>query len=154
MRVVVCLDLEDDLHPVDAVVGLVRLSGARVDLLHVIDSGEHARIKAQGRTGLVRGRASAIERELERDERELLRATYERAADLLRAAGAADVALHVGEGRAEEVIVGFLSQTHADLCIVGRRPQWVSSDELGPRSVGRVARFVLDHASCPVVLLR
>ncbi len=34
------------------------------------------------------------------------------------------------------------------------RPFKLDEPSLGPKSVGHVARFVLDHAPCPVLLIR
>jgi hypothetical protein len=39
---------------------------------------------------------------------------------------------------------------HADLLIVARDGE---RSRLGPKSVGRATRFVVDHAACPVLLV-
>ncbi|WP_376795695.1 universal stress protein [Thermogemmatispora sp.] len=59
------------------------------------------------------------------------------------------------EGRAEQEIVRCAQEWGADLLLLcARSPRGGRGPEQGPASVGHVARFVLDHASCPVLLLR
>ena len=58
------------------------------------------------------------------------------------------------EGCPEREIVNFAAEWRADLVIVGSRARYRMKEEIGPKSVGHVARFVLDHAPCPVLLLR
>lgn len=58
------------------------------------------------------------------------------------------------EGRPEREIVNLAAEWRADLVIVCSRAAPRMKEEIGPKSVGRVARFVIDHAPCPVLLLR
>ena len=58
------------------------------------------------------------------------------------------------EGRPEREIVNLAAEWRADLVIVGSRARYRMKEEIGPKSLGHVARFVLDHAPCPVLLLR
>ena len=58
------------------------------------------------------------------------------------------------EGRPELEIVNSAAEWHADLVIVCSRAAYRGRREIGPKSVGHVARFVVDHAPCPVLLLR
>ena len=58
------------------------------------------------------------------------------------------------EGRPEREIVNVAAEWRADLVIVCSRAAYRMNEEIGPKSVGHVARFVLDHAPCPVLLLR
>jgi nucleotide-binding universal stress UspA family protein len=59
----------------------------------------------------------------------------------------------VGRGRPEWSIVERAAEVSASLVIVGCRPGELSTPP-EPHSVGHVARFVLDHAPCPVLLVR
>ena len=59
----------------------------------------------------------------------------------------------VGRGRPERSIVERAAETAASLVVVGCRPGEVSTPP-APHSLGHVARFVLDHAPCPVLLVR
>lgn len=154
MLIVVCLDLEDDDDPIQGLVDAAAVDGADVVLLHVVDVVERAKLEDSARPGVVRASLRDLEETLDADERALLRETYDRAASILRTRGAGDVRLSVGEGRPERIIVTYLSESHAGLCVVGRRPGWKRSRDEGPRSVGHVARFIIDHAPCPVLLLR
>ena len=58
------------------------------------------------------------------------------------------------EGRPELEIVNVAAEWHADLVVVCSRAAYRERREIGPKSVGHVARFVVDHAPCPVLLLR
>ncbi len=57
-------------------------------------------------------------------------------------------------GHPEREIVNCAAEWRADLVIVCARAQDGGKPAIGPKSVGHVARFVLDHAPCPVLLLR
>jgi nucleotide-binding universal stress UspA family protein len=58
------------------------------------------------------------------------------------------------EGRPEREIVQCALEWNADLVVICPRSPGLGGPPLGPRSVGHVARFVLDHAPCPVLLVR
>ena len=57
-------------------------------------------------------------------------------------------------GRPEREIVTFAQEWHADLIVICPRLPQSNGQAIGPKSVGHVARFVLDHAPCPVLLVR
>jgi nucleotide-binding universal stress UspA family protein len=57
-------------------------------------------------------------------------------------------------GRPELEIVNVAAEWGADVIVVGARAGYGQPSHIGPRSVGHVARFVLDHAPCPVLLVR
>jgi nucleotide-binding universal stress UspA family protein len=58
------------------------------------------------------------------------------------------------QGRPEREIVNTAADWQADLVIICPRAEYGGRHAIGPKSVGHVARFVLDHAPCPVMLLR
>ncbi len=58
------------------------------------------------------------------------------------------------EGRPEREIVNVAAEWQADLVIICPRAEYGGKSFIGPRSVGHIARFVLDHAPCPVLLVR
>jgi nucleotide-binding universal stress UspA family protein len=58
------------------------------------------------------------------------------------------------KGRPEREIVNAAAEWQADLVIVCARAEYGVKHSIGPKSVGHVARFVLDHAPCPVLLVR
>jgi nucleotide-binding universal stress UspA family protein len=59
----------------------------------------------------------------------------------------------VAQGRPEQEIVAAAQRLHADAVVLCPRPR-TGPNEPGPRSVGHVARFVLDHSPVPVLLIR
>jgi nucleotide-binding universal stress UspA family protein len=59
-----------------------------------------------------------------------------------------------GQGRPEREIVNTAAEWQADLVIICPRAEYGGRHPIGPKSVGHVARFVLDHAPCPVLLVR
>ena len=58
------------------------------------------------------------------------------------------------QGRPELEIVNAAAEWRADVILICPRAEYGEPPHIGPRSVGHVARFVLDHAPCPVLLLR
>lgn len=57
-------------------------------------------------------------------------------------------------GRPEREIVMCAATWNADLVAICPRSPDFTGPATGPKSVGHVARFVLDHAPCPVILAR
>jgi nucleotide-binding universal stress UspA family protein len=58
------------------------------------------------------------------------------------------------QGRPEREIVNAAAEWQADLVIICPRAEYGGRHTIGPKSVGHVARFVVDHAPCPVLLVR
>ncbi|HLX57112.1 MAG TPA: universal stress protein [Ktedonobacteraceae bacterium] len=58
------------------------------------------------------------------------------------------------EGRPEREIVNCAAEWNADVILILPRAEYGDKPAIGPKSVGHVARFVLDHAPCPVLLAR
>ena len=58
------------------------------------------------------------------------------------------------QGLPELEIVNAAAEWRADVIFICPRAEYGEPPHIGPRSVGHVARFVLDHAPCPVLLLR
>lgn len=58
------------------------------------------------------------------------------------------------QGRPEREIVNTAAEWQADLVILCPRVEYGGKPTIGPKSVGHTARFVLDHAPCPVLLVR
>jgi nucleotide-binding universal stress UspA family protein len=59
----------------------------------------------------------------------------------------------VGQGRPEQEIVAAAKRLSADAVVLCPRPR-SGPTEPGPRSVGHVARFVIDHSPVAVLLMR
>jgi nucleotide-binding universal stress UspA family protein len=58
------------------------------------------------------------------------------------------------QGRPEREIVNLAAEWQADVVVICPRAEYGGKAMIGPKSVGHVARFVLDHAPCPVLLVR
>jgi nucleotide-binding universal stress UspA family protein len=58
------------------------------------------------------------------------------------------------QGRPEREIVNAAAEWQADLVMICARAEYGERHSIGPKSVGHIARFVLDHAPCPVLLVR
>ncbi|GCE30867.1 hypothetical protein KDA_63510 [Dictyobacter alpinus] len=57
-------------------------------------------------------------------------------------------------GRPEREIVNAAAEWDADMIVICPRNPQHTNTVIGPKSVGHVARFVVDHAPCPVLLVR
>jgi nucleotide-binding universal stress UspA family protein len=57
-------------------------------------------------------------------------------------------------GHPEREIVNIAAAWAADLVVISSHATYASKPLMGPKSVRHVARFVLDHAPCPVLLVR
>ena len=60
----------------------------------------------------------------------------------------------VRQGQAELEIVAAAAEWGADLILISPRQGAGDAEPAAPRSIGHVARFVLDYAACPVLLVR
>ena len=58
------------------------------------------------------------------------------------------------QGYPELELVNAAADWKADVILICPRAEYGAPPSLGPHSVGHVARFVLDHAPCPVMLVR
>ena len=60
----------------------------------------------------------------------------------------------VRQGRPELEIVNAAAEWRAEVIVICASAEYGQPPHIGPRSVGHVARFVLDHAPCPVLMVR
>jgi nucleotide-binding universal stress UspA family protein len=141
-------------------VGRVVASGdgaIELTLLHVVD--DDARALAGGfpmrRTPWPAPSKGATERRLEQADEAgataLLESWRVRFAGVLPPGAKIDPV--VRSGRPEREIVAAAIELHVDSIVVCARPG-PGAAEPGPRSVGHVARFLLDHSPVPVLLVR
>jgi len=65
----------------------------------------------------------------------------------------ATISTEVRRGQPEHEIIAGTTEYRAQALVLCPRPR-TGATEPGPRSVGHVARFVVDHALVPVVLMR
>ena len=150
MRVLCCLDGMNIDQVSKAVAMVATAIDGTIGLLYVTDSGPHGEIERK-REGLLRPRHPSgplYER--------MRQAEVVAAQDILqegqRYLPGAET-LHL-EGRPEREIVICAAEWNADLIGICPRTPGYGGPSLGPKSVGHVARFVLDHAPCPVLLVR
>ena len=132
-------------------------SSIELTLLHVEESG-HRELAAY-QPAVRRGpwplpKRAAVEHRLADADDEgaaaLLAVWHERFAAALPGI---EIAHLVAQGRPEHEIIVACQRLNADAVILCARPR-TGPTEPGPRSVGHVARFVLDHSPVPVLLIR
>jgi len=150
MRVLVCLDGTNGEQVSKATEILSATQSLTLGILYVIDTGprkdiEHTRERFLRRPGPPRSR----EDEMEQAE---LAAAQDILNEGLRYLPDAETFQRLG--RPEREIVNVAAEWQADLVIICPRGEYGGKPAIGPKSVGHVARFVLDHAPCPVLLVR
>ncbi len=123
--------------------------GAAVELFHVIDEAPVHEL------GMQFARRPGHPRPPDLDAR--AREAEARGSDAIleeaRAAIGRPAATAVGRGRPEREIVARARETGVSLVVVGARPGDLHTPP-EPHSLGHVSRFVVDHAPCPVLLVR
>lgn len=150
MRVLCCLDGTNIEQMSKAVSSFLRPDRLTIGLLYVIDSGPHGEIERQRERFLRRPtppphRHAQMQQADEATTQDILEEGHRYFAD-------AELLQH--SGRPEREIVNCAQAWAADLIVIGARSSQSAGPPLGPKSVGHVARFVLDHAPCPVLLVR
>ena len=150
MKVLCCLDGTNIEHLRSAVQTMLPANQLTLGLIYVIDSGPHGELERQRERFL---RAPTLN---PRRNEQMHNAETSAAQDILEEG--ARYLTH-GEriqraGRPEREIVIFAQEWYADLIVICPRSPQGAGPALGPKSVGHVARFVLDHAPCPVLLVR
>jgi nucleotide-binding universal stress UspA family protein len=150
MRVLCCLDGTNGKQVSKAREMLSATQPLTLGILYVIDTGprkdiEHTRERFLRRPGPPRSR----EDEMEQAE---LAAAQDVLDEGLRYIPNAETFRR--QGRPEREIVNVAAEWQADRVIICPRGEYGGKPTIGPRSVGHVARFVLDHAPCPVLLVR
>jgi nucleotide-binding universal stress UspA family protein len=154
VRILCCLDGTniEELH--HAVTDMLTPSEQTVGLLYVIDSGPRKDIERTRERFLHPPHLPSPRAE------QVSQAEVDAAQDILREG---QLYFHQPDnhvdilqrtGRPEHEIVQCSRDWQADLIIICPRAPRYTGPPLGPRSVGHVARFVLDHAPCPVLLVR
>ena len=125
-------------------------------LLHVIDTGPRQSLDA-----FLRGPGShhrpppPLERERRVDEVEefVAKTTLEEARQEAEQAGYT-IHAEIQRGQAEKLIVQLAEDGGYQLIVIWSSEGAQGHPQIGPASIGRVARYVLDHAPCDVLMLR
>ena len=150
MRVLCCLD-GTNLGQVSKATEMLSTNQPLIlGLLYVTDTGprrdiEHTRERFLRRPGSPEPRAQEIQQAEHAAAEDILN-------DGLRSFPNAE-ALQ-SQGRPEREIVNIAAEWQADLVFLCPRAEYGGKPTIGPKSVGHVARFVVDHAPCPVLLVR
>jgi nucleotide-binding universal stress UspA family protein len=149
MRVLCCLD-GTNAEPISRATGLLSPDRLTVGLIYVIDKGPHHDIE-HARERHFRPPAPPPAR-----EHQMLEAEQGSSQEILDEGRRflLDAETLQREGRPEREIVNAAAEWAADLVVICSRAQYRGKHDIGPKSVGHVARFVLDHAPCPVLLVR
>ena len=150
MRVLVCLDGTNVEQVSKATEMLSTTQPLTSGILYVIDTGPRKDIE-QTRERFFRRPGPPRSREDEMEKAELA-AAQDILNDGLRYIPDAETFRR--QGRPEREIVNLAAEWQADLLIICPRGEYGGKPTIGPKSVGHVARFVLDHAPCPVLLVR
>lgn len=164
MRVLCCLDGSNTDRLARQVFTLLSATDLRLVLLYVIDTGpghEMERMRQRymgiGQRGAERfGQMAQAEDEQGQEILTTAQTTF-RAQWPGGAPGAEQIESVALRGRPEQEIVRLGAERSIDLIVVCNRRVLGPHEPphpAGPKSVGHVARFVLDHAPCPVLLLR
>jgi nucleotide-binding universal stress UspA family protein len=150
MRVLCCLD-GTNAGQVSKMTEMISASETlTLGLIYVIDSGPRKDIE-HTRERFLRPHSRPLAREEEMQQAEL-----DAAKDILQEGLRYHPQAETFQrgGRPEREIVNLAAEWKADLVVIAPRAEYGDKPTIGPKSVGHVARFVLDHAPCPVLLLR
>src|SRR5579863_6042382 len=150
MRVLCCLDGTNIEQIGTTVSTMLHTENLTLALVYVIDSGPHGEMERQ-RERFFRSPTMNPRHKEQRQQAE--NAT---AQDILDEGTRylSGATTFKREGNPEREIDRLAAEWPADLVVLN--PRSVSSDGpfIGPKSVGHTARFVVDHAPCPVLLVR
>ncbi len=150
MRVLCCIDGTNVEQVSKAVSTLLCAETRTIGVLYVTDTGPQEEMERH-RERLLRPPRPPLPR------REQMRQAEEASAQEIleegsRYLGGAEMLRRTG--RPEREIVQAAVEWKADVLVICSRSPQGGGPPLGPKSVGHVARFVLDHAPCPVLLVR
>lgn len=150
MRVLCCLDGTNAEQIAKATEMLSSDSPLTLSVLHVIDTDPRTEMERL-RERFFRSRAQHLPH-----EEEILESEKSSARDILNAGLSylAQAETLEREGRPGHEIVNVAAEWQADVVLICARAEYGGKGSIGPKSVGHVARFVLDHAPCPVLLVR
>ena len=150
MRVLCCLDGTNIEQVSQAVKALLGRDPRTVGVLYVTDTGPQEDMERHRERFLRPPHPPLPRREQMRQAEGAL--AQEILEEGSRSLGGAEMLRRTG--RPEREIVDAAVEWQADVIVIGSRSAIGGGPPLGPKSVGHVARFVLDHAPCPVLLVR
>jgi nucleotide-binding universal stress UspA family protein len=150
MRVLCCLDGSNTQAIQETVISFLRDTDRFIGLLYVIDSGPRGNmLRTQERLLRRRGVPDSVNERMREAETMTAQDVLQEG---LRYFPTAQTLQR--EGHPEREIVTYAAEWNADLIVLCPRSPEHGGPSIGPKSVGHTARFVLDHAPCPVLLAR
>ncbi len=150
MRVLCCIDGTNVEQVSKAVGALLGTETRTIGVLYVTDTGPEVQMERHRERFLRPPRPPLPRREQMRQAEEA--SAQEILEEGSRYLGGAEMLRRTG--RPEREIVQAAVEWQADVLVICSRSPQGGGPPLGPKSVGHVARFVLDHAPCPVLLVR
>jgi nucleotide-binding universal stress UspA family protein len=150
MKVLCCLDGTNIEQISSAVKNMLPANQLTLGLIYVIDSGPHGELERQ-RERFLRTPSLNPHRHEQMQNAEISVAQDILEEGMRHLPGAERIQKI---GRPEREIVSMALEWNADLIVICPRSPVGGGPTTGPKSVGHVARFVLDHAPCPVLLVR
>lgn len=167
MRVLCCLDGTNTERLARQVFALLNANDLRLALLYVIDSGPGHEMERMRQRYIGMGqRGAELLAQMTQAEQEQGEEILTTALETFRAhwperasgtPGQEQLERVLLRGKPEQEIARAGAAMSIDLIVVCNRRVLAAGEPphpTGPKSVGHVARFVLDHAPCPVLLLR
>ncbi len=150
MKVLCCLDGTNLTQISNALKTMLRADALSIGFIFVIDTGPHGEMERQRERFLrppdmLSGRREQMRQAEDSSAKDILdegEQVFPGSQHLLRT------------GRPEREIVNAAAEWNADIILICPRTTYGNQPAIGPKSVGHVARFVLDHAPCPVLLVR
>lgn len=126
------------------------LSHSQIALVHVIDDRAAYEVR-QSRQGYLLHRGLRPDRQeaMARADETAAAAAFARTKSLLGTPTDDDVGTVLLHGNPEREVVREARERAADLVVVFGR-----GGDPGPKSIGKVARFIIDHVPCTILLVR
>lgn len=150
MRIVVAIDERLAETPLARVPALAPARDAEVVLVHVLDTGGPEEWeRGAGRHLLRHGPTHAGRERMQAADRAEGERILAHAAQQAASWGAARVETRLLEGSPKHEIRALLDGEGADLLVV-----FVHGREVGPKSIRKEARFLIDHAACAVLAIK
>ncbi len=150
MRIVVAMDERLDETPLDRVPPLLNVRGAEVLLVHVLDTAGREEWERSAGHHLLRPGAPRVGAErMQAADRAHGERVLAAAARAVTAWGADVVTTRLLEGSPKHEVRALLDAEGADVLVL-----FVRGREIGPKSIHKEARFLIDHAPCPVLVVK
>ncbi len=150
MRILCCLDGTNFEQISNAISSLVASDSQTLSFIYVIDTRPQREM--EHRTGPLLRRPRPDAPQMER----MKQAEEEAAQEVLVEAHAhyPEAETLYRTGQPERVVVNYAAEWNADLIVLSPRSPQSGGPLIGPKSIGHVARFIVDHSPCPVLLVR